>query len=70
MSVLEPCENWDDTRWRNVDGELVLPDTVLLDVFWEARQDIGSVFVHSLRSGGVFVGRILDVAVKRLHSCI
>lgn len=65
--VLEPSEDWNNARWWDVDGQLVLPDAVLLDVFREARENVCAVFMHLLGSGGVFVGWVLNSAVQRLR---
>lgn len=65
--LLQKCEHRNDTRWWDIDRKLILPDAVLLDIFREAGQDVGPVFVHRLRSRSVLVGWILNGRVYRLH---
>lgn len=56
--VLEEGHDGDQAGWGNVDGELVLPDGELLDVFGKTGHDVLSVFVHGVGLVLVFVGRI------------
>lgn len=58
--TLEETKDGDDARGRDVDGELVLPDGELLNIFGQAPHDPGSVLVEVLGLGGVLVGRVDD----------
>lgn len=62
--VLEECHDRDQTGWRNVNGELVLPNGELLDVFGKAGHDVLAVFVHGVGLVLVLVGRVDDGSVK------
>jgi hypothetical protein len=67
--ILQECEDWDHTSWWDVDGKLVLPDAVLLNIFWQAREEVGAIFVECLGSCGISVCRVLDWAMESLSSC-
>lgn len=62
--LLQEGEDWNDARWRNINGELVLPDTILLNIFGEAREDISSIFVHCLGLFCILVCRIDNLAIE------
>lgn len=47
--TLQEGEDWDHTRWRDVDNQLVFPDRKLLNVFWQAPHEPRSVPVHVVR---------------------
>lgn len=68
--VLEEGEDRDDTGRWNVDGELILPDAELLDVFWESREKVLAVLVElcGLLIGVILIGRIDDGNVKCANS--
>jgi hypothetical protein len=53
--ILEEGHNRDDSRWRNVNGKLVLPDAELLDVFRQTRQKVSTILVHCLSLLGILV---------------
>lgn len=67
--VLEECHDGDQAGGRNVDGELVLPDGELLDVFGKAGHDVLSVFVHGVGLVLVFVGRVDHGSTELSLSC-
>lgn len=56
--VLEERNNRDDTGGRDIDGEFVLPDGELLDVFRETREEVLAVGVEAGGLVLVFVGRV------------
>lgn len=68
--VFEEGEDWNDTGRWNVNGELILPDTELLDVFWKSRQKVLSVLMElcSLLIGVVLVGWVDNGNVKLSNS--
>lgn len=56
--TLEEGEDGNDSRGRDVDGELVLPDGDLLDILGQAAHDPRAVFVEVIGLGAVLVGRV------------
>jgi hypothetical protein len=58
--TLEEAEDRVDTGGRNVDGEFILPDGELLDVFGKASHQPGTIAVHVVRLALVLVGRVDD----------
>lgn len=69
--VLEEGEDGNDTGGWDVNGELILPDAELLDVFWESGEKVLSVLVElrSLVVGLVLVGWIDNRDVELSNSC-
>jgi hypothetical protein len=56
--TLQEGEDGDDTRRRDVDGEFILPDRELLNVFGETAHQPSSVSMHVVRLALVLVGRV------------
>lgn len=62
--TLQEAEDRVDTRRRNVNGEFILPDGELLDVFGKAAHHPGTVSVHVVRLALVLVGRVDDRSLQ------
>lgn len=63
--VFEEAHRWDDAGGRNVDAQLVLPDSELLDIFGQAGHDVLAVLVQTLSHMLVLVGWVDDRSAKR-----
>lgn len=53
--ALQEGEDWDDGRWSDEDGELILPDAVLLNVLWKTGQKVSAVVVEGFGLSFVLV---------------
>ena len=56
--IFEEAHYRDETGWKHIDGELVLPHSKLLDKLGEAGENILPVFVQAFCFVLILVGRI------------
>lgn len=63
--ILQEAHNRNDTGGRGVDGDFILPDGELLDVFWKAGHNVLPIGVQAVGLVLVFVGRVENGGTER-----
>ena len=58
--TLQEGKYWDNTAWRDVNGEFIFPNGELLDIFWHAAHQPSTVTMHVFRFALIFIGRVDD----------